>query len=146
MRRFSIIVALVALLAVAMACNGTVFAYFTFSGTVSNVRIAITDGDQVTFVILTSDSGVSQTFNFCGNVMSRFSTNSSVTVNYRQNGNCYSLVQVIVIGASLPSSMQAQEHLAAHAKRGTPMPTRLFRCFAITNDVSGDVKAVSRIA
>ncbi|HEX8926035.1 MAG TPA: hypothetical protein VF786_09600 [Terriglobales bacterium] len=94
MRRYFTIVAVLAMVVAAVGCGGVFFGFFTFSGTVSTVQIAVIDGDQVTIVIL-NDSGTSQTFHFCGNVVSRFSTNAFVTVNYRQNGNCYSLVEVI---------------------------------------------------
>ena len=146
MRRYAIPVAVVALLAVTVACGGVVFGYFTFSGTVSNVRIGITDGNQVTIVILTTDSGTSQTLNFCGNVMPRFSANSFVTVNYRQNGGCYTLVKVIYISSMLrrsdPQSTHVGEQFAERTERGRPVPTRVLSAFAVTDSVGGEVKTV----
>ncbi len=95
MRRYAILVAVVALLSMALACGGVFFGYFTFSGSVSVVQFAVIDGDDVTIVTLIG-SGNNQTIHFCGNVVSQFPPDAFVTVNYRQNGGCYSLLQIVI--------------------------------------------------
>jgi hypothetical protein len=67
----------------------------TAAGTVSLVHLSVVDGDvQVTFVTLQS-SGSANQFTFCGDQVSRFPMNTSVTVNFNPGQNCNQVVVVI---------------------------------------------------
>jgi hypothetical protein len=103
MRRLAVAVVVVALLSGAVACGGgTAFisvtnggvTFLAVSGTVSLVQVTIIDGGQVTIVTLT-DAGNAQTFNFCGNVAAQFPSDAFVKVNYRHNGGCDTVLQVV---------------------------------------------------
>jgi|APFre7841882630_1041343.scaffolds.fasta_scaffold88284_2 hypothetical protein len=102
MRRFAGTLAVIALLSGLVACGGGTFyistgdggvIFFTASGTVSVVQLTIIDGGQVTVVTLI-DAGTAQSFNFCGNVVAQFPTNTFVKATYKHNGGCDSVMHV----------------------------------------------------
>jgi DUF4097 and DUF4098 domain-containing protein YvlB len=102
--RFAGTITVIALASGAVACGGGIFfistsddgvIFFTASGTVSVVQLTIINGSQVTVVTLI-DTGAAQTFNFCGNVVAQFPTNTFVKATYRHNGDCDSVMHVAI--------------------------------------------------
>ncbi len=81
------------------ACDG-IFYVSTgqFSGTVSIVRLTVTnDGTQVTFVTLIDNTG-SKDFNFCGNVVTQFPINTSVQGSFQPGSTCGTVIAVHISG------------------------------------------------
>ncbi len=95
-------VTIVALFFGAVGCGGGTFfisvtddgvSFFSVSGTVSVVYLAIINGSQVTVVTLI-DTGRAQTMNFCGNVAAQFPSNAKVNATYKHGSGCDIVVQV----------------------------------------------------
>jgi len=102
MRRVAVSIVVVTLITLTLACGGGTFfisatnngvSFFAISGTVSVAQVTFVDGGQVTIVTLLG-TGTAQTFNFCGNVASQFPPNTFVTVNYKHNVGCDTVVKV----------------------------------------------------
>ncbi len=69
----------------------------TATGSVSIVRLTSSgDGTQMTFVTLIQNS-TSQDFNFCGNVVDRFSVGSNVQVRFSPGTPCDSLISISIV-------------------------------------------------
>jgi len=102
-RRFAGTVVAIALVLGAVACGGSQFfistgdggvIFFTASGMVGVAQLTIINGSQVTLVTLI-DTGTTQTFDFCGDVVGQFPTDTFVKATYKHSGACDTLVQVV---------------------------------------------------
>src|SRR3569832_1259845 len=99
MRRHAVALAVLALLVQLAGCGGTVVVggrtdFPEVSGTVSIVHLTIIDGNVQVTAVTMINSGSAQTLTFCGNVVSRFPSNSFVTVTYTQGNSCNTVVKV----------------------------------------------------
>lgn len=66
----------------------------TFAGTVSIVRLTVSnDGTQVTFVTLITNMR-SQDFTFCGNVVNQFPMNTSVQGSFTPGTPCGTIIKI----------------------------------------------------
>ena len=112
--RYVVVLLLAAALLVSLGCENSMLSgalnQTSFAGTVSIVRLSVSNnGTQFTFVTLLNNMN-SQDFNFCGNVVGQFPMNMPVQGSFTPGTPCGTIVTVSAMGATAPSM-------------GTPMGT-----------------------
>ncbi len=96
---------LLALCLVISGCEGVFFGFTTgvnshlvvATGTVSIVRLTITDGNTTVTIVTLVDNGFGNDFTFCGDMRPQFPLGTPVKVTYAPGTPCNSNVVVVVM-------------------------------------------------
>jgi len=124
--RYVFVLLLAVSILVSVGCENTMLSgalnRSSFAGTVSIVRLSVSNnGTQFTFVTLLNTMS-SQDFNFCGNVVSQFPMNTPVQGSFTPGNTCGTIVSVSVMGGATAPTMGTPMGTTAPAPMPSPPP------------------------